>query len=414
MKVLHTSDWHLGRSLLGKKRHAEHEAFLEWLLRVMDEHRVDALLVAGDVFDTGAPGNNTQELYYRFLSRIAATCCRHAVIIAGNHDSPSFLDAPRPLLRALRVHVVGSAAENPADEVVVLRRDDNTPEMIVAAVPYLRDRDIRTAEAGETPDDKVRNLLRGIAGHYDAALAAAEQARSKHGDDIPLVAMGHLFTTGGKTVDGDGVRDLYVGALAGVSPTLFPPTADYVALGHLHLPQPVAQASRIRYSGSPLPMGFNEAGQPKSVCLVDFRGRQTTVEELPVPVFQALETIRGDWDTIATRIALLAQNKTSAWLDIQYDGADLIADLRSKLDEGVADTGLEILRVKNNRTAERVLKQDNPQETLDDLEPGEVFERCLALHQTPDEQRPGLRQSYQEALAAIHDPENSTAKGAQA
>ena len=146
MRLLHTSDWHIGRTLYGRKRYAEFEAFLNWLAETIQQHEVDALLVAGDIFDTSAPSNRAQELYYRFLCRVAASNCRHVVVIAGNHDSPSFLNAPKELLRALDVHVIGSACENPADEVLVFADAQGAPELIVCAVPYLRDRDIRVAE----------------------------------------------------------------------------------------------------------------------------------------------------------------------------------------------------------------------------------------------------------------------------
>ena len=143
MKILHTSDWHIGRTLYGRRRYEEFEAFLAWLLATIEREQVAVLLVAGDVFDSSTPGIRAQELYYRFLCRVADSCCRHVVAIAGNHDSPSFLEAPRELLRALDVHVVGVSGDNPMDEVLVLRNQQNNPELIVCAVPYLRDRDIR-------------------------------------------------------------------------------------------------------------------------------------------------------------------------------------------------------------------------------------------------------------------------------
>ena len=155
MKILHTSDWHLGRSLYGRKRYDEFSAFLDWLTQTIENEGIDALLVAGDVFDTSTPSNRAQELYYRFLCRVSTSCCRHVVVIAGNHDSPSFLNAPKELLRALNVYVVGSMTDPLEDEVIVLHKDEQ-PEAIVCAVPYLRDKDIRTVEPGETIDDKKR------------------------------------------------------------------------------------------------------------------------------------------------------------------------------------------------------------------------------------------------------------------
>ena len=130
MKVLHTSDWHLGRSLYGRKRYEEFSTFLDWLAQTIEKEKVDALLVAGDVFDTSTPSNRAQELYYRFLSRVSTSCCRHVVVIAGNHDSPTFLNAPKELLRALNVYVVGSMTDTLEDEVIVLYKNEQ-PEAIV-------------------------------------------------------------------------------------------------------------------------------------------------------------------------------------------------------------------------------------------------------------------------------------------
>ena len=249
MKVLHTSDWHIGRTLYGRKRYEEFGAFLTWLADTIQQNEIDALLVAGDIFDTSAPSNRAQELYYRFLCRVAASCCRHVVVVAGNHDSPSFLNAPKELLKALDVHVVGSSTESPEDEVLVLRNDQDTPELIVCAVPYLRDRDIRVAEAGESVEDKERKLIDGIRTHYATVAALAEQKREELGANIPIVGTGHLFTAGGQTVDGDGVRELYVGSLAHVTAGIFPACFNYLALGHLHIPQEVNGSKTIRYSG---------------------------------------------------------------------------------------------------------------------------------------------------------------------
>lgn len=402
LKILHTSDWHLGRSLYGKRRYQEFEAFLDWLAETIEYNAVTALVVAGDVFDTGTPGNRAQELYYRFLCRVAASSCRHVVVVAGNHDSPSFLNAPKELLKALDVHVIGSIPADPKDQILVLRDKAGAPELIVCAVPYLRDRDIRVAEAGESIADKEEKLLDGIRDHYATVAALAEKKRAKLGADIPILATGHLFTAGGQTLDGDGVRELYVGSLAHVAASIFPPCFNYVALGHLHVPQKVSGLEARRYSGSPLPMGFGEAKQQKSVCLATFEGRDVSVELLNVPTFQELERICGDWTQIEKRLHDLAQTGSQAWLEIVYTGADILADLRERLDEAIAGTGMEILRVKNNRVMERAL-QSQSTETLDDLDPDDVFERCLAAHDVPLEQRPELIHAYRETLASIYE-----------
>ena len=403
MRVLHTSDWHIGRTLYGRKRYEEFEAFLTWLAETIQQNEIDALLVAGDVFDTSAPSNRAQELYYRFLCRVAASSCRHVVVVAGNHDSPSFLNAPKELLKALDVHVVGSSTASPEDEVLVLRNDQDTPELIVCAVPYLRDRDIRVAEAGESVEDKERKLIEGIRTHYAAVAALAEQKREELGADIPIVGTGHLFTAGGQTVDGDGVRELYVGSLAHVTDGIFPACFNYLALGHLHVPQKVNGSETIRYSGSPLPMGFGEAKQQKSVCQVEFHSTAASVQLIDVPIFQKLERVKGDWDGISNRILELSATDSQGWLEVIYDGTEVIGDLRERLEAAISGTQMEILRIKNNRIIERVLGQIHEEETLDDLNVNDVFERCLAVHDVPEEQRPELLRAYQETVSSLYE-----------
>jgi len=403
LKLLHTSDWHIGRTLYGRKRYEEFGALLTWLADTIQQNEIDALLVAGDIFDTSAPSNRAQELYYRFLCRVAASCCRHVVVVAGNHDSPSFLNAPKELLKALDVHVVGSSTESPEDEVLVLRNDQDTPELIVCAVPYLRDRDIRVAEAGESVEDKERKLIDGIRTHYATVAALAEQKREELGVDIPIVGTGHLFTAGGQTVDGDGVRELYVGSLAHVTAGIFPACFNYLALGHLHIPQEVNGSKTIRYSGSPLPMGFGEAKQQKSVCQVEFHSTAASVQLIDVPIFQKLERVKGDWDGISNRILELSATDSQGWLEVIYDGTEVIGDLRERLEAAISGTQMEILRIKNNRIIDRVLGQIHEEETLDDLNVNDVFERCLAVHDVPEEQRPELLRAYQETVSSLYE-----------
>ncbi len=403
MKILHTSDWHLGRTLYGRKRYDEFTAFLDWLAGTIEREKIDVLIVAGDIFDTNTPGNRAQALYYRFLHRVGASCCRHVVVVAGNHDSPSFLDAPKTLLEMLSVHVVGAACEDPADEVLELHDSNGETELIVCAVPYLRDRDIRTAEAGESVEEKDRKLLEGIRDHYARVAAVAEARRKTLKHEVPVVATGHLFAAGGQCVEGDGVRELYVGSLAHVGADIFPPTFDYVALGHLHVPQKVGGHAHIRYSGSPIPMGFGEAGQRKSLSLVEFAGKTPEVRPVEIPRFQKLLQIRGDWEQISCRVREAVQSSEAVWLEILYEGEEIIDDLRGRLEVLTEGSKVEILRIRNRRIVQRVLGQMEEGEALDDLDLQEVFVRCLERHEVPQSQRGELQEAYGEIVTALHE-----------
>ena len=403
MKVLHTSDWHIGRTLYGRKRYKESEAFLNWLAGLIEDEQIDVLLVAGDVFDNSTPSNYAQEIYYRFLYRVAASSNHQVVVTAGNHDSPSFLNAPRELLKYLNVHVVGCASDPPADEAIVLAGPNHEPGLIVCAVPYLRDRDIRVAEAGERIEDKERKLVEGIRTHYRAVCEAGRQKRDLLNKPVPIVAMGHLFAAGGRTVDGDGVRELYIGSLAQVGADLFPEGIDYLALGHLHIPQKVGGSDFIRYSGSPLPIGFGEADQQKCVVLVEFSGNAPRVTEIPVPRFRELKTLRGDWQTIAGGVDAMTSKGGNAWLEIIYDGEEIIGNLRERLDEASKGTGMEILSVRNNQVLASALGRMGKEESLDDLDVTEVFNRCLDSHDVPEEQRPALLSAYREVIVSLNE-----------
>lgn len=370
---------------------------------------------------TARPGVRSQELYYNFLRRAADSPCRHVVITAGNHDSPSFLDAPRALLGALRVHVVGAAlppprAENPdlpslRDEVLTLRDEKGKAQMIVCAVPFLRDADLRTSSSGESLSEREARLREGLLTHYAAVTEEARTRRNEielqEGARVPMVVMGHLFAVGGKTVEGDGVRDLYVGSLAAMPASAFPPDAAYVALGHLHMPQSVGGLEHIRYSGSPLPMGFGEASQRKGVCLARLEAdAPAQVDILPVPCFRRLESLRGTDEAILTRLDSLLKNNEQAWLEIIPDAP--ASSLREELLARTRGSGLDILRIRVPQPSGIALGGEESGEVLAELDPRDVFGRLLDSRHIPEERRADLRLSYEELLHELEHraPEN--------
>ncbi len=404
MKILHTSDWHLGRSLYDKKRYEEFDAFLQWLLELIALEKIDALLVAGDIFDTTMPGNRAQELYYNFLAQLSRKGCRHAVIIGGNHDSPSLLDAPRSLLNALDIRVVGSKSEQMEDEIIVLKSREGKNEAIVCAVPFLRDRDVRSAEAGESPEDKAANLVKGIAGHYnDIAALAAQQQNAAH--PVPVIGMGHLFTSKGRTSEGDGVRELYIGTIAHVDGESIAKGFDYVALGHLHLAQVVGKNDRIRYSGAPIPMGFGEAGQTKKVIVIEFQENNPTITEHEIPIFRQLVRINGDIETITSKIETLKAANSSAWLEIEITTQITATNISAHFEELLKDSKLEILRIKNRTLIDKTLTSVNETETLETMNDSDVFERCLDAYEIVETDRVLLTETYREAIALLQNAE---------
>lgn len=409
MKILHTSDWHLGRSLYGRKRMEEFSKFLNWLVNLVKNEKIDILLVAGDIFDTTTPGNQVQNLYYDFLRNVITAGCSHVIITGGNHDSPTFLEAPAAILRGMRVHVVGCSKDNLSREVKVITDENNTPRLIVCAVPYLRERDIRLSNPGESITQKAQQLVSGIRDHYQAVVAQALETKKELGGNIPIIAMGHLFAAGGNSVQGDGVRDLYVGSLAHVPATIFSEEIDYVALGHLHTPQLLGGSPSRRYSGSPLPMSFGEVKSKKEVVIFTAGTHITDIAPVTIPIFQALQSITGDMAHLEKQLADLKAGGQSVWLEIIYNGDEVVSSLQDDLREMIKDSDLEILRIINEKVLRNVLQPDHQYESLRDLSVDEVFYRCLEHNNIPEEQRPELSGRFQEILTnLVENDSNAT------
>ena len=409
MRLLHTSDWHIGRTLHDKRRHDEHAAFLAWLRDLIEFRKVELLLVCGDIFDTITPGNRQLELYYSFLRSVSDTGCRHVVIIGGNHDSPSLLDAPREILQTMGVHVVGNAPKDEAEAVLLLRDRKGDPEAIVCAVPFLRDRDVRISEEREHSRDKATRLAAGVATYYERVGVRARELKneieSTSGVVVPIVVTGHLFTTGGKVTEDDGVRDLYVGTSAEIPATIFEEYADYIALGHLHVPQRVANLETIRYSGSPIPMGFKEATHQKQVVLVTSNDEELflQIDAVPVPEFQKLQRISGSLDEIESALQDLVQQDVSVWVEVEYDGTLSPTQLREQLDAQIEGSSVEILKLGNTRMMDRMLQRQGWEQTLDDLDEREVFARRLAVEDIDEQECAQLTQLYESILYDLHE-----------
>ncbi len=404
MKILHTSDWHIGHKLYGRHRHEEFSQFLQWLEKTISEQQIDVLIVAGDIFDSQSPSNQSLALYYTFLSAISISCCRHIIIVGGNHDSPTLLNGPQNLLQHLNIHVIGCTPETITDELIILNDKNHTPEAIILAVPYLRDKDIRSSASGESSDAKQLKTVQGIHTHYATLVELASKTRDKIGTKIPIIATGHLFCQGGKTRQGDGIRELYVGTLVHVGLDCFPDTIDYLALGHLHLPQMVKKQNNRRYCGSPLAMNFSEASEQKIVLVVNFSD-ELSVQEHPIPCFQALQQITGDLDHIIKSIEDLHAADKSILLEVQYTGSCLVDDLQEQIASAVENTQLDVLRISNKRIYNHALRQTSEIKVLEELSPHQVFQQCLDLSEIPLEQQLEMTIDFITALERVQRSE---------
>ncbi|MCR4456237.1 MULTISPECIES: exonuclease subunit SbcD [Enterobacteriaceae] len=377
MRILHTSDWHLGQNFYSKSRAAEHAAFLDWLLETAEAQQVDAIIVAGDIFDTGAPPSYARELYYRFVVQLQQTGC-HLVVLAGNHDSVATLNESREILAFLHTTVVAAAGCAP----FILKHRDGTPGAVFCPVPFLRPRDIVTSQAGLSGSEKQQHLLAAITDYYQQQY---QQACALRGDaPLPIIASGHLTTVGASK--SDAVRDIYIGTLDAFPAQNFPPV-DYIALGHIHRPQIIGGQDHIRYCGSPIALSFDETGKAKSVNLVTFAdGRLADVTPLTVPVTQQLAVIKGDLAAIGQQLEQWRGSPASppVWLDIEITTDDWLTDMQRRIQAMTEDLPVEVLLVRRSREQRQRMMAGELRETLSELRVEEVFERRLALEE-PDE-----------------------------
>ncbi|MCB0618157.1 MAG: exonuclease SbcCD subunit D C-terminal domain-containing protein [Saprospiraceae bacterium] len=403
MRLLHTSDWHLGQKFLYFDREQEHEAALQWLLRTIDEESVELLIVAGDIFDIGNPPNYARRQYYRFLAGLIGSSCRHIVLIGGNHDSPSMLDAPKELLAALNVQVVGSAPEDLAREVIELRSPQGDLEAVVAAVPFLRDRDLRPAQIGESGLERIDRIREGIRQHYERVGERVEPYRK---DQVPLIATGHLYATG---AEASGKQDdIYIGNVENIAADQFPAVFDYVALGHIHRAQAVGGLDHIRYCGSLIPLSFSETKDDKSVTLVDFKGsRLGEVRHLPVPLFRRLKTIEGELPEVQDRLAKLGADYSEGlppWVEVIVHSDAILPNLDEELHEFTAEMNLQLLKIKTNQA---FLALDEQMEAVDlqELTPEEVFVKRCETAGRPPEQLEELVATFRELQSWMNERE---------
>lgn len=408
LRVLHTSDWHLGHNLFYKDRRHEHSQFLNWLLTQLSEQQIDTLIIAGDIFDTVAPPNYALALYYDFLRRLVSeTPCRQTVIVGGNHDSASSLHAPRELLKVLNVHVVGSPdLEEPTNDLVVLHDCHGKPAGVVAAVPFLRERDMRKAHVGESFADKNLAYLQGVAGHYATACALGRDKIAQlcgSPDGLPLIATGHLFAVGSEMSVGE--REVLVGTLGGIAASSYAAGFNYVALGHLHKPQTVAGPCPIRYSGSPIPLSFSEAGREKTVTALHFANGMISPEvtDIPVPLWQSMQTVRGDWAVVEAFFDGRDGSEEVLWLEIQLETDVWGSGVPERIAELAEGKAVEVLAIRNyQRLMPRLMDGGvEPTELLSALTPQEVFARRLDLAEdmTQDD-REGVLVRYRQVVEA--------------
>lgn len=400
MRIIHTSDWHLGQHFFTKSRAPEHQAFLHWLIEQIKENQVDALIIAGDIFDTGSPPSYARELYNRFVVELQPTNCQ-LIVLGGNHDSVSTLNESRGLLSYLNTTVIACAGNDLAQQVIILKNRQEQPAALLCAIPFLRPRDLVTSQAGESGGQKQLALQEAIAAHYQALYQRAVELRAELELPLPIIATGHLTTVGVTT--SDSVRDIYIGTLDAFPAQAFPP-ADYIALGHIHRAQQVAKTEHIRYSGSPIALSFDELSKEKSVYLVEF-AQQALVSVTPlfIPQFQPMQLIKGDLAQIEQQLAEFADHQgLPVWLDIEVATQGYLTDIQRRIQALAAELPVEVVLLRRSKEQRNNSIERQEKETLNELSVTDVFERRLALEADlvePRQQR--MRQMFNQVVEDI-------------
>jgi len=403
MRIIHTSDWHLGQSFYTKSRAREHQAFLDWLVAQVALHQVDAVIVAGDIYDTGTPPSYARELFNHFVVALQPTGCE-LIVMAGNHDAVATLNESRDLLACMHTRVIAGvgAANGVENQVMVLNERNGKPGAILCAIPFLRPRDMLLSRAGQSAPDKQRALMEAIADHYQALYAQALTLRAQLPGALPIIATGHLTTVGASTTD--SVRDIYIGSLEAFPAQLFPP-ADYIALGHIHRPQCVGGQDHIRYCGAPIALSFDETGQPKQVNLVSFDDNNVAnIIPLPVPETQALRLLKGSLADIEAGLQVFSHSVEDhpVWLDIEVVTDAYLNDVQQQIQQMAANLPVEIILLRRNRQQRLLALASQHHETLTELSAAEVFERRLALITQPEpEQLNRMRILYQQVVNEV-------------
>jgi len=392
MRILHTSDWHLGQFFINKSRAAEHQKFIQWLFEQVEVQKVDAVIIAGDIFDTGAPPSYARELYNQFVIGMHQLGCQ-VVILAGNHDSVSTLNESKNILAQLNARVISSANPSSDEQILMLNNRQGDVGAILCAIPYIRPRDVVKSQADESGVEKQQALGQAIRDHYLQLFELAKEKQKKLENPVAIIATGHLTALGVKS--SESVRDIYIGNLEAFPASSFPP-ADYIALGHIHRPQIVAKSDHIRYCGSPIPLSFDELGSPKQVLVVEFKqAKLVKITPLIVPLFQPMKVIKGDLESIEQQ--LLALDKTQAdgnnelpiWLSIEVETQDYLNDLQARVQQISAKMNVEILQLRRARKQQQQQIERTNNEVLAELTPEDVFKRRLEQEDfnTPSEEQ---------------------------
>lgn len=346
IRILHTADWHLGQTFFGYDRMEEHEVFLNWLAEEIRQKEIDALIIAGDVFDVSNPSAASQSMYYQFIYRVTAeNPYLQIVIVAGNHDSAARLEAPLPLLQAMRTEVRGVVRKLEGGEIdydhltVELKNRKGEVELLCMAVPFLRQGDYPAVQTEGNP------YAEGVCELYAQLLQRLWKRRT---ENQAILAIGHLQATGSEIAEKDYSERTVIGGLECVSPEAFSEQIAYTALGHIHKAQRVSGRENVRYAGSPIPMSFAEKHYHHGVVMVTFDGGcAVDIERLECPKLIPLVSVPNGEpvspEAILEALKELPETEAVApYLEVKVLLEEPEPMLRQEIEEALADKKLSV------------------------------------------------------------------------
>ena len=388
MRILHTADWHIGQLFHEYDRAFEHNHFLNWLVETLREEEIDVLLVSGDVFDLSNPSAASIKMFYTFLNRAIKTNSDLQIIItAGNHDSASRLESPKPLLESSNIHIIGLVERDVDGNIdydkltIPLKDESGTIKAWCLAIPFLR--------PGDYPI--IPNAENAYAAGVEALYAEAYEfiSTKKHADQR-VICMGHLHAQQAEVTDMDKQERLIMGGIECISAAAFHEDILYVALGHIHKAQRIGGKEHIRYSGSPIPMSFSEQHYRHQVVIFDLIDQNiSNIKSLEIPLAVPLLRIPSVPSALPEVLTALQQlpvlssdYQTLPYLEVQVllDGPE--PALKHKIKNAVEGKNVRLATIKSlykvaNATDEndQIITQDK----LEALKPQDVFVKAYKV-----------------------------------
>lgn len=404
MKIVHTADWHIGKKLHKHDLSEDFDLFINWLTKFIEVEKVDLLLISGDIFDLANPSSEARRQYYRALIRLQKLNCK-IIATGGNHDSPAMLDAPQEIMRALDLSVIGGLPQDLDEVIIPVKNRSGETELVVAAIPYLRDADLRSGEQASNHEDRIEAIRLGIERVFTEAAAICQQKYP----GIPAIAMGHLFTAGIESSESE--RDIQIGNLAAFRASQFGNYYEYLALGHIHKPQRVSAEKPVFYSGSPFPLSFSERSDEKRILLLD-TDTNYEPESIAIPSFRKLIKLSGNLSELELKLNSLEHNsslKSLIEVDLieeQYDAQKVYA-LDQLVDQFKTD-GFEIVkqRVQFKNQIEGSSQLYDQDQQLEDLKPKDVFAELIANHQYSKNDKDEIMAAFDEILEDVQSGNN--------